>query len=185
MMTGRAIADRARFGSAVVGAFWLATLAVLGMACSDEEATPLPRCNDGDSLILVAQSLPTAELLPCFATLPPGWDVATVAIDDEGTTIRLDHDRAGPGAAILHFTTGCGPDRAILSDDHRRATGLVTGSSSTDAGPPLGRFGFDEGCVELRDELGAMASELEDSLRFVDRGPVEDLLHQRFGADHA
>ena len=55
-------------------------LAVLASGCSIEETTSIPDCERGDSGILVAQSVPTADLVPCFTSLPTGWEPDIVKI---------------------------------------------------------------------------------------------------------
>ena len=51
-----------RITTIVVSASVVATLVA---ACSVEDATPLPRCDRGDSALIAAQSVPSAEMLPC------------------------------------------------------------------------------------------------------------------------
>ena len=46
-------------------------------------------------MILSAQSVPSARLLPCVASIPAGWELGGVQIDDERTRFWLDSDLAG------------------------------------------------------------------------------------------
>ncbi len=98
-----------RSGTAVRVAFStvVATLVLIAGACSIENVLPEPSCIDGDSVIHAAQSVPTAELIPCFEPMPAGWDVSSVTIDQDGTVVRFDSDRAGDSAAIFHFVERC------------------------------------------------------------------------------
>ena len=41
----------------------------------------------------MAQSVPSASLLPCVESRLPGWTVANVAVNDGRSVITLDHDR--------------------------------------------------------------------------------------------
>ena len=84
-------------------------------ACSIEDQQGEPRCIDGNTANLVAQSVPTAELVPCFDPLPNGWDVETTRIDQDGTTIRFRSDRAGDDAAVLHYTASCEVGDAVAA----------------------------------------------------------------------
>jgi len=93
-----------RITTIVVSASVVATLVA---ACSVEDATPLPRCDRGDSALIAAQSVPSAEMLPCFTHLPLGWEVDTVGITHDGTSISFDSDRAGHHAAALDFLEAC------------------------------------------------------------------------------
>lgn len=85
----------------------------IAASCSVEGTLPVPSCVQGDTAILVAQSVPTASQVPCFDSLPDGWEVASVRIDRGGTVIRLDSDRAGSSAAIFHYTESCSTGAAV------------------------------------------------------------------------
>ena len=52
-------------------------------------------CSDLEPLWLMAQSVPSASLVPCVQLLPVGWTVAEVAVNNGRSVITLDHDRAG------------------------------------------------------------------------------------------
>src|SRR3954453_7496295 len=54
-----------------------------------------PTCGTGSLLVLSAQSVPSARQVPCIASLPAGWKVGGVQIDDERTRFWLDSDVAG------------------------------------------------------------------------------------------
>ncbi|MGI9594615.1 MAG: hypothetical protein ACR2QK_00565 [Acidimicrobiales bacterium] len=88
-------------------------LGLLAVACSVEETMPISDCRSGGSAFIVAQSVSTAELIPCFDPLPDGWEVDTVQINQDGTVMKLDSDRAGLGSAQLHFTEICDPGEAV------------------------------------------------------------------------
>jgi len=96
----------------------LMLLARIGLAfavvtgCAPRETMDPPRCENG-SVLLAAQSVPTAEMIPCFSGLPEGWSFSTVQIDQDGTVVELDSDRAGSDAATLRFTERCDPSRAV------------------------------------------------------------------------
>jgi hypothetical protein len=84
------------------GAKWAATglLLIVLTGCSldttinDSAIAPLPRCTlatqrDLGSIVLVAQSVPTAQLVPCIRAVPAGW--------------RFDHMDARNGRTRLYF----------------------------------------------------------------------------------
>ena len=83
---------------------------VLGLVvagCSIHDAQGEPRCEDGNTAVLSAQSVPSASLVYCFERLPDGWSVDNVRIDQDGTVIWFESDRAGDDAAIFHYTEAC------------------------------------------------------------------------------
>jgi hypothetical protein len=66
-----------------------------------------PDCGTGHSMILSAQAVPSAGLLPCVAALPSGWTVGGVDISSGKTRLWLDSDRAGPRAVTVTLTAAC------------------------------------------------------------------------------
>jgi len=66
-----------------------------------------PSCGTGHSMILSAQAVPSAALLPCIAALPSGWQVDGAEIASGKTRLWLDSDRAGPRAVTVTLTATC------------------------------------------------------------------------------
>ena len=91
----------------------VAVTALASASCSLDEALPHPDCVRGGSVPIVAQSVPEAELVPCLGPLPDGWSVATVHIDQRGSDVELDSDRAGTARA--GSTTGPAASSAMPS----------------------------------------------------------------------
>ena len=67
-----------------------------------------PSCGTGHSMILSAQAVPTAALLPCIAALPAGWSIGGTDIASGQASFALDSDRAGPtsGLTLTPGSTG-------------------------------------------------------------------------------
>jgi len=57
-----------------------------------------PTCGTGKVMVLIAQSVPSATLVPCIGALPAGWTTAGASIRRNRTTFWLDSDRAGDRA---------------------------------------------------------------------------------------
>jgi hypothetical protein len=70
-------------------------------------------CGDLEPLWLMAQSVPSASLVPCVRSLPVGWSVANVTVNDGRSVLTLDHDRAGDGALVVRLTAACAPAGAV------------------------------------------------------------------------
>ena len=66
-----------------------------------------PSCGTGHSMILSAQAVPTAALLPCIAALPAGWSIGGVDIASGKASLWLDSDRAGPRAVAITLAATC------------------------------------------------------------------------------
>ena len=88
-------------------------ISLISAGCSVDETLPFPDCIEGGSALIAAQSVPTADLVPCLTGLPNGWDLDSVTINQDGTVVRLDSDRAGDGAAHLRFAEECDLGGAI------------------------------------------------------------------------
>jgi tRNA A-37 threonylcarbamoyl transferase component Bud32/membrane-associated phospholipid phosphatase len=64
-------------------------------------------CSDLEPQWLLAQSVPSASLVPCLRSLPVGWMVGNVTVNDGRSVFSLDHDRAGPGVLVIRLTATC------------------------------------------------------------------------------
>jgi membrane-associated phospholipid phosphatase len=119
-----------------------------------------PSCGTGHSMILSAQAVPSAALLPCIASLPSGWQADGADITSGRTRLWLDSDRAGPRAVTVTLTASCDISgaRQIPSDQpgtnrFERPLSLVPAYSS------LRFYTFPGGCVtyEFRFRPGTSA----------------------------
>jgi membrane-associated phospholipid phosphatase/tRNA A-37 threonylcarbamoyl transferase component Bud32 len=64
-------------------------------------------CGDLEQLWLMAQSVPSASLIPCLQLVPADWRVAEVAVNNGRSVITLNHDRGGSGAMVVRLTAAC------------------------------------------------------------------------------
>jgi hypothetical protein len=69
--------------------------------------TKQPSCETSDPLILVAQSVPSASLLPCVDFLPVGWSFSTMDVVDGRTKMFLNSDRGGFRALEVTLLPRC------------------------------------------------------------------------------
>jgi hypothetical protein len=99
---------------------WAAILALLVLAAlnptyvfSNREAVQTPLvvkdagCDDLEPLWLMAQSVPSASLVPCVQLMPVGWSVAEVAVNNGRSLITLQHDRADKSAVVVRLSSSC------------------------------------------------------------------------------
>jgi hypothetical protein len=66
-----------------------------------------PVCGTDHPVILSAQAVPSAALLPCIAELPSGWTAAGADIRNGRSTFWLDSDQAGARAVTVSLTATC------------------------------------------------------------------------------
>jgi tRNA A-37 threonylcarbamoyl transferase component Bud32/membrane-associated phospholipid phosphatase len=70
---------------------------------------PLCEAVDEDVLVLVAQSVPSASLLPCIEVETPGWDFYLLSVKSGSTRLFLNAERPHPGTepAAVTLTDDC------------------------------------------------------------------------------
>jgi hypothetical protein len=110
---------RVGLAAAILGAIVIAAF-VGGNAfipAGDIGAHP-PQCGTGHSMILAAQAVPSAALVPCVTTLPPGWQVSGTDITSGHARFWLDSDRAGVRAVTVTLSATCDASgaRQVRSD---------------------------------------------------------------------
>jgi membrane-associated phospholipid phosphatase/tRNA A-37 threonylcarbamoyl transferase component Bud32 len=66
-----------------------------------------PVCGTGHSMILAAQAVPSAALVPCVAALPSGWHARGADIASGHARFWLDSDQAGIQAVTITLTATC------------------------------------------------------------------------------
>jgi hypothetical protein len=163
----------------------VATLVTLGACTASVVERAAPRCNDGteveDELILEAQSVPSAELVPCITEIPPNWDVTAFLVRDGETVMEMRSLSESGGLARATFTSDCDTSGATEQLSGKEGTRLFVRLRPLVNDHLIGRqfYVFPGGCVtyefDLRGEgKGARFSEAEGALNFVPRSVIED-----------
>jgi hypothetical protein len=177
---------------------WAAILALVVLAAlspryvfTDEDAVETPLgindvgCSDLEPLWLMAQSVPSASLLPCVRSLPVGWTVAEVAVNNGRSMLTLDHDRAGDRALVVRLTPACAPGGAMEGPSpvagvrHHQRTESRAGEFTA-----TWYDQFPGGCVTSRlhlttDPNGEFAAQAPQVLGFTTRAALHEALSQR------
>jgi hypothetical protein len=147
-----------------------------------------PDCGTGKTMVLAAQSVPSATVLPCVASLPAGWEVQHLDIRRGRTRFDLGSDRAGDHAVqvTLRPAGDCelggaepvpsGRVGARRFERPERLQGLRT--TRVDV--------FEGGCVTYRfafadDAPTAAVFEADQALGFQPREALVDEVHDRTG----
>ena len=131
-------------------------VAMLAIACASCVPTDPgePICSrPADSiLVLQAQSVPSATRLPCIAELPIGWQFGGSLVRDDGTTIWLDHDRAGVQAMRVDLLASCDVSSAVEVPPAPDEIGMRTYQEPQSLEPFAGTRSlvFDGGCIVYR-----------------------------------
>jgi hypothetical protein len=152
----------------------------------------LPTCTSragtvSRGVLIMAQSVPTAQWLPCIRSLPPGWSFDQVMPRDGQVTMTFNSDRDGRHAltVLLERTcdvAGATPVPSELPDLRRFER--VTRVSSGYGGERL--YSFTGGCVTYRFDLrGGTRAEpvaaVSESLGFLSRKNLDDKVREVSG----
>jgi serine/threonine protein kinase len=101
-------ARRVITAAAVLGAAALAVdLAVTAYRPPINLGSTPPVCGTGHAMILSAQAVPSAALLPCIAALPSGWTADGADVGNGRAVFWLDSDQAGRRALTITLAAAC------------------------------------------------------------------------------
>jgi hypothetical protein len=175
---------------------------VLATACTSIPASDLSArktlservlsCGEKGSLVLLAQTVPTATMIPCVQTYLPGWVISSVPVVRSGSgSFSLSSDLAGPDAVIVRLTATCDTSGAIPQEDfgevgtehwfrYLHTPGAVQGIALEQY------FRFPGGCVTYRYTFqvgtpGTVVDEMNSVLTFVPRAEVAQFVREEFG----
>jgi tRNA A-37 threonylcarbamoyl transferase component Bud32/membrane-associated phospholipid phosphatase len=179
---------------------WAAILALLVLAAlnprhlfdnEDAVATPLGvkdvGCGDLEPLWLMAQSVPSASLIPCLQFASVDWKVAEVAVNNGRSVITLDHERGGRAAMVVRLSASCDLAGAteVTSEQSGARRYLRLDRNSTEFSATRA-YTFPGGCVTQRFRgAGPNAFRLSDTAStefgFISREELRQALSQRSG----
>ena len=168
----------------------LALLPMLGAGCG-LQSNAQPSCRAGDALLLVAQSVPSATLLPCIAEFPPGWTFGGESIRTGRSVFWLDSDRAGIHSVTVTLTPSCNVSGAVRVPVEPDEAGTAR---YEDPRAILSRFSayryyvFPGGCVTYRFAFApgatfAQAVEATQALSFFSRAEGARLIQRTLGLE--
>jgi hypothetical protein len=139
---------------AVVAAAVAAALTLPGCEPSTNEQ---PLCRHPSPLTLMAESVRTASLVPCVASLPVGWSFAGFTANERYATFDLEREVAEGGVAQVRLSGACETDGLRrVNSDHAGVDEYT--SISDDAIRRTWMFLFEGGCVRLRVALPSSQS---------------------------
>lgn len=167
-----------------------AGLAVLTAGCGTVRSGIAPTCipKNADTLVLMAQSVPTATKIPCIASYPAGWHSASMDIRSGRSEFVLDSDRAGISALRVNLQRQCDVTGAteIPSDEpetqrFERILRVVNGFRA------VRTYRFAGGCVtyrfNFRERGQALVNEVSVAVGFTTRARLDEHVRERSGGD--
>jgi tRNA A-37 threonylcarbamoyl transferase component Bud32/membrane-associated phospholipid phosphatase len=141
-------------------------------------------CGDLEPLWLMAQSVPSASLIPCLQLVPVDWKVAEVAVNNGRSVITLDHDRGGKAAMVVRLTAAAAAcdlaGATEVTSEQRGARRYYRARDNTRA------YKFPGGCVTQRFTAAApsalrMRDTAASELGFTTRAALQAALSRRSG----
>lgn len=163
-----------------------AVVALVATTCAAQDSITLPHCQEEGPTIIMAQSVPTAEQIPCLDGLPQGWSLARGDINQSGSTFTFDSDRAGAGAAVLTFGDSCDvADAVSLRSDFADVERYERNIALDPSFRSERTYVFDGGCVQWifdfdRGVSGTLTVGLDERLQFVSRADFEAAIDESF-----
>jgi len=153
-----------------------AALGVVLCSCATTRTNEV-LCDAGDSLIISAQAVTSATMIPCIAVFPTGWTYGGLRAESGSVRFWMDSDRGGVHAVEVDLSPDCDTsgttelDVAPGSADVRRFA-RTTDEEAGRSGERL--YVFDGGCVTMRydfaeDSDPELLDEVEGSLTLVPR----------------
>jgi hypothetical protein len=96
----------------VVGALTLAACSVTPADVGITAECGHPEDRGNPTLELMAQSVPSASLVPCVQLMPAGWSLVDVSSQRGNSMLVLDSDRDGTRALTVELTGSCNTEGA-------------------------------------------------------------------------
>jgi hypothetical protein len=155
-------------------------------ACSlQQNIEGIPECTDtprvpNSALVLMAQSVPSAQLLPCVRSVPVGWTFGELSARNGSAQFMFDSDREGMSALVVSLHSDCSvEDTSQVSSDQPGTERYERVSRVTNGFGGERIYTFDGGCVvytfDLRGESHAEpVTEITNALGFVSREDLAD-----------
>ncbi|TFV83373.1 hypothetical protein [Blastococcus sp. CT_GayMR16] len=133
----------------------LAAAALSGCASDTTATTEMPTCADAEhdaasnSVILMAQSVPTAEWVPCLrSALPLGWGFHHLDARSDLSVFSLDSDRDGMEAIKVRLEESCDTSGATrIPSDREDMERLERVTRTTPHFEGKRYYVFDGGCI--------------------------------------
>jgi len=160
-------------------------LAGLGGARTDRVVTLAEtQCQESSSLVLLAQSVPRAQLVPCLTEGAEGWIIAEESYTSDGSVVKLVIGGLSGAEWTITLTASCTPDPGATDRAYPDQQGRyqVVGVESTD--PDDGTetdtewYQFDGGCttssvaIPSRFDSQRIFDELDSGFVFAPRSAV-------------
>ena len=160
----------------------LGVVALLVGGCGLPQRQAAPTCQlpaeGAETLILLAQAVPTADRVPCIAEYPAGWHFADLEVRSGHGWFTLDNDRAGVSAVRVELMQSCDTSEFTEIASEEDATVRFERVLSVDGGfRSIRAYKFAGGCVTYRFQFTqraqALVNEVSAMLTFATRDAID------------
>jgi hypothetical protein len=167
------------------GAAAAAVALVLGTGCSSNSSrdAAAPTCSAArvETLLIVAQSVPTAQRIPCINSYPAGWKLGDVEVRDGRSSFSLEPDD-GDAKLTVVLEKDCVVTGAIeVATDERGTARFDRIPSGTDS-LRTRNYRFAGGCVTYELRMGGPTAGLMDqatlAVGLMSRSEIEDRFYE-------
>ena len=147
----------------------LTLLSACGIDSESVRVGHLPLCDHSNTgrLILMAQSVPSAQIIPCIEALPAGWRLKHA--DVETGLSRLQFDNAAGTDVVVYLLASCSPigelvgsesgvDRYVALDEESRVEEHV----------------FEGGCIRIESPVGEEPGRMADAIGSITRDALRE-----------
>jgi hypothetical protein len=163
---------RARLGRIAAVAIALSTLASCSARAGDATEANCP-IEDGELFVLMAQSVPSATLIPCIESFPAGWSYGGSDVSNTVARFWLNSDRGGLHAVEVALAVSCRITGAVDVTNSTSEGGVRVYLDEFDLHPFTANkyFVFPGGCVTYRYRFGpeaeaTLALEADEAVTF-------------------
>jgi hypothetical protein len=134
------------------GAIVAAVGVAMGLSGCGTTTTNEVTCEAGDTLVLSAQAVPDATMLPCITAFPTGWTFGGYLAETDRVRYWMDADSGGTHAVEVELSDGCDTSGTVAKGPDEGLGGVERFEQADAADPPSGAiyFTFPGGCVTLR-----------------------------------
>ena len=156
-------------------------LTVAVSACTTQEREewsngPPPKCDTTSRgrLLLMAQSIPEATLIPCIGDLPPGWEFSRAHTRTPSSVLAFTNDTFDLNADVV-LSPSCELSDAQQAESPRPGTQLYISSDGRTMS-----FTFDGGCIQFEYQTRQLAESDEgqsliEGVPFMTRDTLREL----------
>jgi hypothetical protein len=146
-----------------------------------------PECGVSNTMVLVAQTVPSATLLPCVAAYPAGWDMGHIQVRNNSTRFTLDSDIGGNAAVEVTLEREAACDISGASEVPSDEAGTRRYERPERVRPDVRStryYVFDGGCVTYRldfdeEATAALLFSVDQALAFQPRSELVEAVDDR------